>query len=748
MKLNPGKRAPVILAVLVIALVVIVRIANPDLPDRVERMTYDQRVRWAQLFPSPCATNLAFIALEDSSIKAVKRKYNFGLYWPRQIYARLVDELAAEGARAVAFDVLFGELRTDHPPLMRDGVLVESDDYFAREIRLASNVILAATSDLTVPKLFATNALAQGWIATERDSDGILRRALAFHDTRRWNPVIEKSAAEYSLDLDGAVIERGKITLTQTSATLAPGENTNTVEIPVDAKNQFALADLLEKVPANMAPRQKAFTLERVWHMGIVIAARELGLDLSRAEVDLPHGKIRLSGPGVVREIPVDKDGYFYVDWRLTPEDPGMLRQPLEHLLERWELRQAGQTNHLKNIFRDQLIVVGSSAQGNDLTDRGATPLEPETLLVSKHWNVANSVITGQFIHRPALWGDLVIIIVSGLLTSLVAWRMRAVTGTLVVFLLIIAYFGVAVWVFIEWRLWLPVVYPLGGAVAMQYGVLLVHRIVFEQQDKRRVKSLFSKLVSPDVVNELLNTESLSLGGVRREVTVLFSDVRGFTTFTDQAQEQVVEFVRRNHLDAAAAEPLYAESARETLEIVNLYLASVADAVKNHGGTLDKYIGDCVMAFWNAPIENETHALAAVEAAIEAQRAIRALNEKRLAENPAREAENQIRVAAGLPARPLHTALQLGSGLNTGLMTVGLMGSNEHIVNYTVFGREVNLASRLEGVSGSGRIIVSAGTHQHLQTHAPALAAQCAELPPVHVKGIKNEVRIFEVPWK
>jgi adenylate cyclase len=189
-------------------------------------------------------------------------------------------------------------------------------------------------------------------------------------------------------------------------------------------------------------------------------------------------------------------------------------------------------------------------------------------------------------------------------------------------------------------------------------------------------------------------------------------------------------------------------SARETLETVNLYLATVADAVKNHGGTLDKYIGDCVMAFWNAPVAHGKHVLACVHAAMEAQRKIFELNQKRLAQNESREIENRARLSAGMPPKPLLTALQLGTGINTGLVTVGLMGSETHQYNYTVFGREVNLASRLEGVSGSGRIIISDTTYNHLLRHDPALAATCAELPSVTVKGIKAVVRIYEVPWK
>ena len=207
------------------------------------------------------------------------------------------------------------------------------------------------------------------------------------------------------------------------------------------------------------------------------------------------------------------------------------------------------------------------------------------------------------------------------------------------------AYFVLTVFAFVHFRFWLPVVYPLGGAMLALHGVLLVHLVVFEEQDKRRVKSIFSKLVSPNIVNELLDAKKLSLGGAHREITILFADVRGFTALTDQTQEQVAAFIREHEMDPAAAEKHLEESARETLETVNLYLATVAEAVKKHDGTLDKYIGDCVMAFWNAPTANEKHALACVQAAIDAQRAILALNRQRLAQNEARVIEN--RGAAG-----------------------------------------------------------------------------------------------------
>ena len=672
MKFKPFKRTPVLLAISVLALVCGVRLLQLDFFERLERITFDLRVRTALHFPAPVATNLAFVAIEDSSIEAVKSGklgYHYGLYWPRQVYGRLVEELSVQGAKAVAFDVLFGELRHDHPAVqMEGGRLMESDEFFALQMHRAGNVLLAMTPELVPPDLFLTNALAPGDISTEKDSDGVLRRARAFDD-------------------------RG------------------------------------------------------VWDMGILLAAVELNLDLAHPDLDLARGRITLHGAnGVVRVIPVDRNGYFYIDWRMKLDDPRLLRAPIESLLWQDKLRLLDQTNRVHDDFRGKLVVVGSGQSGNNLTDRGATPLEKDTLLVSKHWNVANSVITGRFIRRASLSTELALIILLGLVTAGLSWQLRAFTASAAVLFLLLGYVAAGFYVFAEFGFWLPLVFPLAGAVLVEHLSLITYRVVFEEREQRRVRSVFSRIVSPDVMNELLGAEKLSLGGTRREVTIFFADVRGFTSLTDEMQQRVADFIQEHQLEAEAADKCIEESAQETLETVNLYLATVADAVKKHGGTLDKYIGDCVMAFWGAPVPNERHAADCVHAAIDAQRSIRDLNEKRSAQNQARETENRARLSAGLPPKPALRALQVGTGINTGLATVGLMGSDAHILNYTVFGREVNLASRLESVSGSGRIIISDTTYNHLLRHDPALASTCIEMFPVTVKGIRDAVRIYEVP--
>ena len=742
MKLKPLKRVLVILTVSVLVFVCGVRLLRLDFFERLERMTYDLRARAALHFPAPAATNLAFISIEESSITAVrsgKLGYRFGLYWPRQVYGRLVEELSAQGAQTVAFDVLFGELRRDHPPVqMADGSLMESDDFLALQMHRAGNVLLAVEPDLVPPDLFLTNAFTLGDISTEKDSDGVLRRVKAFRFVRRWHPLIENAAQKNGLSLNDILIKKDRIILL-----LKDGQ---TLEIPLDENGNMDIKS--RKAVVGQPAKTKPFTDERVWHMGIVLAAQELNLDLDHADVDLPHERIALRGANnVERVVPVDRDGYFYIDWQLKVDDPRLLRAPIENLLLQDKLRLLGQTNGLRDDFRGKLVVVGSAAQGNDLTDHGATPLEKDTLLVSKYWNVANSVITGQFIHHASLPMEFALIIFLGALTAFLTWQMRAFAASAAVLLLLLAYVAAGFYAFVEFRYWLPLVFPI-GAMLVEHLSLVTYRVVFEEREQRRVRSVFSRIVSPDVMNELLGAEKLSLGGTRREVTIFFADVRGFTTLTDEMQQGVADFIREHQIEADVAEICIEESAQEMLDTVNLYLATVADAVKKHGGTLDKYIGDCVMAFWGAPTPNEKHASDCVWAAIDAQRAIRDLNERRTTQNTAHETENRARLSAGMPPKPPLHALQLGTGINTGLATVGLMGSDAHILNYTVFGREVNLASRLESVSGSGRIIISNTTYNHLLREDPALASTCLEMLPVTVKGIRDAVRIYEVPWQ
>jgi adenylate cyclase len=483
--------------------------------------------------------------------------------------------------------------------------------------------------------------------------------------------------------------------------------------------------------------------------MGVILAAQALRLDLSSAVVE-PRRIVLAGEGGVRRELPLDESGYLSIDWYLKAGDSRLATKRFYEVWDRAAMRRRGEAPapDWVALWKGRIVVLGSTATGNNVSDMGGTPLEQQTYLVSKHWNVANTIITGRFIRRTSLPVELLLVLGLGLGAALVTWRFRAPWPTLWVAVGALVYVGLAFLLYVQFRLWMPIILPVVGAMFLNHISVETYRVVFEQKEKRRVKSVFAKLVSPNVVDEMLKSEHLNLGGSRRQITVFFADVRGFTSMTDEYAAKADEYVRTHHLEGEAAEAYFNQQAALTLDTVNMYLSTIADKVKEHKGTLDKYMGDCVMAFWGMPTPNPQHALSCVRAAIDAQRAMGALNQKRFEENKLIEAENLERQKRGEEPRQLNTLLALGTGINTGYAIIGLMGSERHILNYTVFGREVNIASRLEGVSGRGRIIIGEATYRDILRDAPELAATCMELEPVLVKGIKKPVRIYEVPWK
>jgi class 3 adenylate cyclase/CHASE2 domain-containing sensor protein len=743
-KSKPFKLVPGLIALGVIVFVCLLRLLRLEFFERLECISYDIRARQALIFSPRVATNLGFVYINEDSVRAVWNGsvgFHFGLYWPRQVYGRVIDELAQQGAKAVAFDVLFGELRPDHAPVQLGGTnLPDSDRWFADQMRQASNIVIALTKEVTPPSLFITNAMAVGDITTDKDPDGILRRVEVFRFYTNWHSAIQRVEAnpEYAVDLTNAVVEPRQIILKR--------KDLGDIKIPLDQDGNFDISDLWDG-PSRKA---KPFTVRRAWHMGVILAACELNLDLDKAEIDLPNHSITLRSPrGLKRIIPVDTEGYFYVDWCLPPNHPALTQEPIQDLLRQDMMRLQDQTNGLVNRWRGKLAVIGSAAQiGNNLTDRGATPLSKDTLLVSKHWNVANSIITGRFVRRSPLIVDLALIILLGIIAALLTWELRILTGALLVVLVALAYMFIAAALYIQTRIWLPIVLPVFGAMIMTYVCTIAWRVIFEQEARRRIIESFGTVVSKKILDVILASDSLSLGGKRREITVLFSDVRGFTEFSDTSQERVESYLKQNNLAGAAAEAYIDEQARETLETVNKYLGLVADTIIEHDAVLDKFMGDCVMAFWGAPTPYPRHAVACVHAAIAAQRAIDDFNQQRALENKSREIENQARVSAGLPPKQMLPLLLLGSGINSGMATAGWMGSASGTKNYTVFGREVNLASRLEGLSGRGRIFISEATYKHLLRDDPALATTCILQSPQKVKGFAATINVYEVPWR
>jgi CHASE2 domain-containing sensor protein len=470
---------------------------------RFEWMTYDWRVRLAARHPLPAATNLGFVFISDDSIKAVGNgmdgalPYQFGLYWPRQVYGRLLHELAAQGAAAVGMDVLFTDLRPDQPAIvLPDGVQMGSDEFFASEIRKSGNIVLASDLGVVPHELFRTNAYALADIAAQREADGILRRARAFQDVLLWHPLIMDAERLHGWDLRQAVVEQNRVVFRTSDGQKAVLALTN--------RNQFNQAELFKRISGSKAPPETpmwspAFTRVRCWQMGIALAAKAMRLDLSKARIEPDKGRITLSGEqGITRIIPIDAEGRFYVDWHLALNHPALTRESIESLLVHYEARRAGRLNELTNRWKDKLVIVGSVAAGNGLSDLGATPLERETFLFCQQWNVANSLLMQRFIRTSALWLDLLLIGGFGLLSGLLIWNWRPWKAFLGLLTLSLLYVWLTAWFYIQWRWWLPVVLPVGtAAVIAQVGLITrkadpraVARRFFSHAGFRKVQSL------------------------------------------------------------------------------------------------------------------------------------------------------------------------------------------------------------------------------------------------------------------
>jgi len=216
-----------------------------------------------------------------------------------------------------------------------------------------------------------------------------------------------------------------------------------------------------------------------------------------------------------------------------------------------------------------------------------------------------------------------------------------------------------------------------------------------EEKDKKRIREMFGKYVSPQVVDEILKSPQIELGGVDRELTVFFSDIRGFTTLSESM------------------------TPHELVDHLNIYLTAMTNIILEYKGTLDKYIGDAVMCFWGAPLPQEEHALLACKCALKQMQALEKLNQN----------------------WPEERRIDIGIGLNSGIMTVGNMGSLGRM-NYTLMGDNVNLGARLEGTNKAY------GTHVIIGENTYALVKDkvvTRELDNIRVKGKFKPVMIYEL---
>jgi len=422
----------------------------------------------------------------------------------------------------------------------------------------------------------------------------------------------------------------------------------------------------------------------------LLMVTNYLGLEPDEIEVEI-GSHIRLDTPDKTYTIPIDEQGRLLVNFA-GPTTKAFESVPF------WSVLDAGRKNMTSELerFADKLVFVGEMGTGT--VDTKPTPIGEETPLVAMHLNAANSILQQQFVHVATPWARRGILLAACVLTAIVSAGTSPRTSLLAAVAMLLGY-GLVAWrTFGQNTLVLPMVGPMVG-IMLSFSVLIFYRYLTEERQKLWVRKVLGRYLSPNVMSEVLaHPDKLQLGGERRRLTVLFSDIRSFTPFCESHEPE------------------------EVVTILNEYLDQMTQKIFEHSGTLDKYVGDEIVAFYGAPgKEQNDHALNAARTALAMKTALAELQEKWRSEGTA--------------------VLDCGVGINTGEMLVGNMGSTG-IFDYTVIGDQVNLGARIEALTRKYdcHIIITQSTYDEIRD-----LAEVRELGEETVKGKTKPINIYEL---
>jgi len=658
-----------------VATVVAWATARTGFVETMELKTYDWRVRTTARPTSP-SDDIVVVSIDDDSLRRMEPIV--GRWpWPRMAHVPVIDFLTRAPAKLIVYDVLFTEADnrrfTFGGEIGPDGTLsggeewsgAESDRALAVSIAKAGNVVLAAdvrseglidpSKALDVP-LDGIPSLNQPYKAGEC----VDQRPQLTPPIRALATAARAIGHSYLvLDPDGParrmipfvrVGPRDVPSLPVVAALLAQGLGADSVK--VDAAGLWigrtALPLLEQRVPDFYGPAGRA--------------CRAL---------------IPFRGATITDGVPAFTEYSFY----------DLVRAETDILQER-------EASVEPALFKDRIVVVGASASGT--YDVFAVPFGSAAPGAHIHANVIDALLRSRTIAPapaiPTIGGTLLAALIIGLTGALVSPLVLAGVAGIVSMAI--------VWASLRWftgGIWTPLVQPL-IAVALVFVGQLSWQYFVEGREKRQVKRLFSRYVPKDVFEQLIaDPTRAALGGKRRSMTVLFSDVRGFTAMSERATPE------------------------EVVGQLNEYFSRMVRVLFEHHGTLDKFVGDMVMGLFGAPLDNEDHAEHAVQAALAMTRALEELNSEWK--------------AAGRPV------LDIGIGISTGEMVAGNIGSDT-IMSYTVIGDTVNLGARLESLNKDygTRIIISEATRVALKGRY-----DIRPLGEVTVKGKSRPVAIYEV---
>lgn len=657
-RLTRSRRAVYLVAAAVVLVLLPLYLMAPDFLTILEAKIYDLHftLRGAR---NP-GEEVLIVAIDEKSLAAVGR-----WPWPRSRLAELVRKLS--DAKVIALDILL------------------SEPEFSGELRAATRL-----ADRLLSAAPASRALQEELDRLRRTADHDAQLEAALRESGRvvlpivfeLAPGVPGTPAEPSGEpLKSALVgfrhydDRGRYP--------PPGAREAMPPLPrfVAAARELGHVNML--ADRDGTTRWEALVFE---HRGYVypslgLQAARVALGVGPAELKLDFGRALEIGP---RVVPVDPRNRMLVDYA---GPAGTFRHVSAADVLSGAVGPA--------TFRDRIVVVGATAAG--VYDLRVTPVSPVFPAVEKHANIAANLLSGRFLTRPD-WMELVEAAGIVLWPVFLAWllpRLRPLVGLGVTLTAWGVGFGVAHAGF-RTGFWIPVLYP---SLAMIVSAVVVTGYLYVTEERRRqwVKRAFRQFVSPEVVERIAeNPDALHFGGELRPLTVLFSDVRGFTDYTEKHAPDVVVQMLREHLTRMVAQ------------------------IQARQGTLNQFLGDAVLALFGAPVPFADHAEQACRAARGMLVEFQELRAKWIAEG--RE-----------PFR------NMGIGINTGEMIVGNLGS-EQLFNYTALGDGVNLGARLEALTKEFNvpIIISEATYQHVRDLFPA-----RYLGEVKVKGKEKPVRIY-----
>lgn len=632
--------------------------------ERLDSLVYDLRLR-AQVATPQHDPRIVIIDIDEKSLAEVGR-----WPWSRDVVAQLVSELIGRQAAAVvAFDVVFAEPQQSDAPAVLDALSKAAPTIAPTLKNLAPALLADYDRDAQLASSLRAGAVVLGYYFNQNPD--IRLGAL---------PAPLFSQADLApLQLDSTDWQGFGANL-QVLQDSASGGFFNPM---IDSDGTVRTVPLLARIDGHYYESFALATLRTALGQPQLIPVFPEDVDPSYGAVEY----LALRSPELSLDIPAERGLIARVNYRATggPQAGGYTYVSAVDVLK----------GKLQDAQLEGLIVlVGTTAPG--LLDLRSTPVNPAFPGVEVHANLLSSMLDGQYLMQPEFSQGLlfVAVLLLGVLLSVGLPLMSPLASVIFAVSAITLALGLNSLAYFQFGMVLPVAVLVLLATAI-FVFNVAYGFLAESRSKRLMVGLFGEYVAPELVSEMAqDPKRYSMEGELRELTVMFSDVRGFTTISESL------------------------APNELREYINEYLTSMSEVIRAHRGTLDKYIGDAIMAFWGAPVPDSDHASLATQAAIAMQIQAIELNE-RFAQR-------------GWPK------LAIGVGVNTGPMRVGDMGSKIRRA-YTVMGDAVNLGSRLEGITKTYGVGVLVGPHTFEQ--AKGFAFQ--ELDRVRVKGKHEPVPIY-----